>query len=256
MQRVSGALVWKTCVRSACLRPRCGHAVGRCLLISLAFPLVWVSLITPSVGQEAPHREFSANVLVRERGATSGYGARVYVKQDDLYLDLPDLGGGRHIPFWFLSDGTLDTVKEASIHEPSLEMPLVFVLHFRSTHADRFCEEFRAYYTEFEKFRDDLGEEDVKKLQHPQSFSCEPKGYEVVAERRCRTYRFVGIEEDVTNICFDPTLATIIEANSLSDLWIRLDRIEEKPQPQSLFIPPPDHIVMVKYRNWGQPAPH
>lgn len=40
-----------------------------------------------------------------------------------------------------------------------------------------------------------------------------------------------------------------------SDVWMRLDKIEEKPQPESLFNPRPDHIVVVKYENWGETTP-
>jgi hypothetical protein len=171
MRDLAEMLIRKHWARSAFWGSRRKQSLRRFFLISLAFPLAWVALIRASVGQEAPHREFSAIVLVRETGTTAGYGARVYVKQDALYLDLPDLAQGRRIPFWFLSDGTLATVKEALVHEPSLEMPLVFMLHFRPTHPDRFCEEFRAYYVAFEKLRDDLSGEELQKLQHPQKLS-------------------------------------------------------------------------------------
>ena len=98
----------------------CPGRVWRCsptrnCMICLSLFLLSVVLFSSSAAQEmAPHREFSANVLMRMGTEKSGIGARIKVKQDNLYLDYPDLVHHRHIPFWFLSNGLVASVKEAT----------------------------------------------------------------------------------------------------------------------------------------------
>ncbi len=230
--------------------------------ISLAFLLLAeAGLIGISVGQEVPHREFSANVLLRMGTEKSGVGARIYVKEGDLYLDYPDLVHRRPIPFWFLSNGLVASVKAARDEEfnPGPADPLLigFLLRFRPANPDHFCEEFRIHYIERMKAEADelgggkLSRLDLQELKNlEKNFTCEQTDHEIVANRDCRTYRFAGIEEYWTTIAFDPKLGAIlqVEMNPPQGLVVRLDAVQEKPQPAALFVPPPDHIVLAKLR--------
>jgi hypothetical protein len=230
----------------------------RYCVVCLGLFLLSVVLFSSSAAQEAvPHREFSANVLMRMGAEKSGIGARLYVKQDDLRLDFPDLAHRGQIPFWFLSDGVVASVKAASDEDFNPGGGPLFVgifLRFRPMNPDRFCEEFRPYFIEFMRASaGELSDEDLEKLQNPQNFACEQTGQEIVALRDCRTYRFagVGMEEYWTSVSFDPKLATIlqIKLNPPRGMMLQLDAIKEEPQPSSLFIPPPDHVVVIDLKN-------
>jgi hypothetical protein len=273
MRSASAMLIGKAWARPAFLGPRRKHSWRRCLLISLALPSVLVALIRPSVGQETPHREFSANVLMRMGTEKSGSGARVYVKEDNVYLDFPDLAHGRHIPVWFLSDGVVVSVKEAWSDEDSNDeafnpgpsdpfssgdpFSVGFFLRFRPTNPNRLCEELRSYYIEFMQGGGRLRNEDLKNLQKPDNFRCEQTGHEMVTVRDCRTYRLAsGLSEYWITISFDPKLTAILQVqwNPPQGLILRLDAIKEGPQPSSLFVPPPDHIVVVDPKKPGHVA--
>lgn len=140
----------------------------------LSLFLLSVVLFSSSAAQEmAPHREFSANVLMRMGTEKSGIGARIQLKQDNLYLDYPDLVHHRHIPFWFLSNGLVASVKEATDEDfnpgPGGPLFLGIFLRFRPANPDRFCEEFRPYFIEFMKASaGELSDEDLTRLQNPE----------------------------------------------------------------------------------------
>jgi hypothetical protein len=234
------------------------RSLKRSCVICLSLFLLSVVLFSSSAAQEGvPHREFSANVLMRMRTEQSGIGARIQVKQDNLHLDYPDLVHHRQIPFWFLSNGLVASVKEATDEDfnpgPGGPLFLGVFLRFRPANPDRFCEEFRPYFIEFMKASaGELSDEDLARLQNPENFACEQTGREIVALRDCRTYRFAGfgMEEYWTSVAFDPKLTTIlqIELNPPQGLILKLDAIKEGPQPSSLFIPPRDHIVVINLK--------
>lgn len=225
--------------------------------------LLFFGLITVLPGLSAeedvvPRREFSAHLLMRMSKEKSGVGAQLYVKQDNLYIDYPDLVNKRRIPFWFLSNGQVATVKAAQDESfnPGPANPMVagMLLRFHSTDADHFCEEFRSYSIKIMKAGGELGEEDLRNLQNPKNFPCEQTGHETVAGRDCFTYRaaafIVGAEGWMT-LSFDPKLAAIlhIEINPPQGLILLLDTIKEGPQPASLFVPAPDHVVLMDLKN-------
>jgi len=202
-----------------------------------------------------PDREFSAKVLMRMAKEKSGVGARVYVKQGDVYLDFPDLVNKRHIPFWFLSNGVVASVKAATDENfnPGPTNPLVagIFLRFHPTNADRFCQEFRSYSLAIMKAQPDgLSDEALRNLQKPESFPCEQTGHESVAGRDCATFRVAGFilgQEEWMTISLDPKLATILQVrvSPPQGLIVLLDAIEEGPQSADLFVLPPDHVTLL-----------
>ncbi len=248
-------------LRSVFFGPQRKHSWRRLYLISLAFFLAGAGLIATLVGQEVSHREFSANVLLRMGTEKSGIGARIYVKEGDLYLDYPDLVHRRRVPFWFLSNGLVVSVKAARDEEfnPGPADPLLigFLLQFHPANPDHFCEEFRVHYIERVKVEaaelsggklSDLDLQGLKNLE--KNFACEQTHHEIVANRDCRSYRFAAIEEYWTKVAFDPKLGAIlqVEMNPPRGLVVHLDAVKEEPQPAALFVPPPDDIVLAKLR--------
>src|SRR5215469_12040302 len=117
--------------------------------VVLLFALISVPAGLSAAQDIAPSREFSAHLLMRMSKEKSGVGAQLHVKQDDLYIDYPDLVNKRRIPFWFLSNGQVATVKAAQDESfnPGPANPMVagMLLRFHPTDADHFCEEFRSY---------------------------------------------------------------------------------------------------------------
>ena len=220
--------------------------------------IVLIAVLPGSLaGQDAPrHREFSAVVLMREATQNSGFGVRVNVKDANVYVDLVD-GKGRHVPFWFLTDGLTASAKEYPVlaqewedagSGPSMDPFTVgLMLRFHPAHADRFCEELRSYTIEVVKA---FSEGSLENPWSSQEFPCEYTGRETVAGRNCPTYRvpadFMRIGENWTTVSFDPQLATILQVHiSPPKGWIlRLEAIKEGPQPASLFVLPPDHVVI------------
>lgn len=209
-----------------------------------------------SAGQDAPrHREFSAYVLQREATQNSGFGVRVNVKDANAYVNLVD-GKGRHVPFWFRSNGVIASAKEypalAQEWEDAGSGPSVnwfavgLMLPFHPAHPDRFCEELRSYTIEVLKAFDE-GSHEAWSLEE---FPCEYTGRETVAGRNCPTYRvpgdFVTMGENRATVSFDPQLATILQVHISppAGVILRLDAIKEGPQPDSLFVLPPDHVVI------------
>ena len=216
--------------------------------------------LIPTIAREDDsRREFSADVLIRMGAGPAGnegIGARVHVREGDLYLDFPDLAHHGHIPFWFLSNGVVASVKAATDEnfDPGPGGPLFVgtLLRFRPVNRDHFCEEFRSYYVEaLEAGARESGDEEELKvldgLRKPENFPCEETGRELVAQRQCRVYRVGAISESWTFISFDPKLAAItqVRVNPPQGLILRLETIQEKPQSISLFTPPPDRIVLV-----------
>lgn len=227
-------------------------------------------LIPATAPENAWRREFSADVLIRMGAGPAGnegIGARVYVREGDLYLDFPDMAHHGHIPFWFLSNGVVASVKAATDEnfDPGPGGPLFVgtLLRFRPVNPDHFCEEFRSYYVEaLEAGARESGDEEelkiLERLRKPENFPCEETGREMVAQRECRIYRVGVVSESWTFISFDPKLATILQVrvNPPQGLILRLETIQEKPQPISLFTPPPDCVVLahVNDRRTGRRA--
>lgn len=226
--------------------------------LRVAVVLLFVFIAVPlglSAGQDAaPPREFSAHLLMRMSKEKSGVGAQLYVKQDNLYIDYPDLVNKRRIPFWFLSSGVVAAGKAASDESfnPGPANPLAagVLLRFRPTDAGHFCEEFRSCSIKILEQGGDLSDTALQNVQKPENFPCEQTGHETVAGRDCLTYRvaafILGLEGWMT-IAFDPKLAAIlhVEINPPQGLILLLDTIQEGPQPDSLFVPAPDHVVLV-----------
>ena len=210
-------------------------------------------LLSLSSSQDAaPQREFSAHLLMRMGTEKSGVGVQVHVKQDSVYLDYPDLVHHGRIPFWFLSNGVVASVKAATDKDfnPGPADPLLAgeLLRFRPRNPDHFCEEFRAYSIGMMKvIGEGVDDETRKNLQNPDNYPCEQTGQETVAQRECRTYRAVGFPQYWMTISFDPKLATIVRAqiNPPQGLILLLDGIKEEPQPASLFVPAADHVVLI-----------
>ena len=224
------------------------------------------SLLAVSTGQDAAlQREFSARLLMRMGTGKSGVGAQLHVKQDNLYLDFPDLVRKSHIPFWFLSNGVVASVKAATDEDfnPGPTNPLTagLLLRFHATSSDHFCEEFRSYSIQTLKASDEgLTVDAFQRLQKPENFPCELTGRETVAGRDCVTYRaaafILGLEDWMT-ISFDPKLGTIlgVQVNPPQGLILRLDSIKEESQPSSLFVLPPEHVVLIDLSKPAAAAP-
>lgn len=234
------------------LRPTTRHSSAVQFLCVLGIMGFAATLIAQD---SARNREFSANVLMRMGNKQPGIGARIHVRNDNLYLDYPDLDNHRRVPFWFLGNGLVATVKEASDEEfnpgPANPFFVGFLLRFHPANPDRFCEEFGRHYLEMVRASDEEQSDEVRKeLEKPGNFVCEPTGHEIVAQRDCRTFRFVGVgvlSESWTTISFDPKLAAIlqIQVNPPNGLSVRLDDIQEAPQLDSLFVPTPGYVVVV-----------
>lgn len=232
----------------------------------LGFFLGTASLLAMWAGQDAaPQREFSAHLLMRMGTEKSGVGAQLHVKQDNLYLDFPDLARKSRIPFWFLSNGVVASVKAAIDEDfnPGPTNPLTagLLLRFHGTSPDHFCEEFRSYSIQTLKASDEgLTVDAVQRLQKPENFPCEQTGRETVAGRDCVTYRvaayILGLEDWMT-ISFDPKLGTIVDVqvNPPQGLILRLDSIREEPQSPSLFVLPPEHVVLIDLSKPAGAAP-
>lgn len=234
------------------LRPTTRHFSSVRFLRALSMMGFAATLIAQNA---ARHREFSANLLMRMGTKQPGIGARMHVKEDNLYLEYPNLDNHRRIPFWFLGNGLVATVKEGVDEEfnPGPANPFVvgFLLRFRPTSPDRFCEEFSRHYIEMVKASDDQPSDEVRKeVENPGNVACEPTGQETVAQRACRSFRFAGVgvlSESWTTISFDPKLAAILQirVNPPNGLSVRLDDIQEAPQLDSLFVPSPGYVVVV-----------
>ena len=232
----------------------------------LGFFMGTASLVAVSAGQDAiPQREFSAHLLMRMGTEKSGVGAQIHVKQDNLYLDFPDLARHGRIPFWFLSNGVVASVKAATDEDfnPGPTNPLAagLLLRFHATSPDHFCEEFRAYSIQTLRASEEgLTVDAVQRLQKSENFPCEQTGRKTVAGRDCVTYRaaafILGLEDWMT-MSFDPKLGTIteVQVNPPQGLILRLDSIKEEPQPSSLFVLPPEHVVMIELSKPAAAAP-
>lgn len=224
------------------------------------------ALLALSAGQDAvPQREFSAHLLMRMGTEKSGVGAQIHVKQDNLYLNFPDLARHGRIPFWFLSSGVVASVKAATDEDfnPGPTNPLAagHLLRFHATSPDHFCEEFRTYSIQTLRASEEgLTVDAVQRLQKSENFPCELTGRETVAGRDCVTYRaaaFIMGLEDWMTMSFDPKLGTMIkvQVNPPQGLIVLLDSIKEEPQSSSLFVLPPEHVVLIDLSKPAVAAP-
>ena len=147
---------------------------------------------------------------------------------------------------------------------PGAANPLLVgtLLRFRSTNPDRFCEEFRPYYIEVLKASaGELDDKDLKileSLQNPENFPCEQTGHEIVAQRDCRILpiccTFGILDVSYLSILRWPR-SYKVRINPPQGLVLRLDAIKVEPQPSSLFIPLPDHIVLARLKKRGRVPP-
>ena len=201
-------------------------------------------------------REFSAHLTMGMAVEKERLDVPIYIKQDQLYMDFPGPENKPRIPFWFLSNGTVDSVKAVKDpdFDPGPANPILagFLLLFRPTNAENFCQEFRPYYLAMMNATGArLSDARMKSLEDAQNFPCEQTGHEVFAQRDCTTYRFSAMAEYWTLIDFDPKLGAILQVqyNPSQGLILRLDNIKEGPQPGSLFVPSPAYVVFVTMKN-------
>jgi hypothetical protein len=197
-------------------------------------------------------REFSAHLIMGMGVEKERLDVPVYIKQDQLYMNFPGPENKPRVPFWFLSNGTVDSVKAVNGPDfnPGPLNPILagFLLLFRPTSAENFCKEFRSYYLAMMNATGArLSDATMKSLEDSRHFPCERTGHEFFAQRDCVIYRFSAMTEYWTLIDFDPKLEVILQVqyNPPQGLILRLANIKEGPQRDSLFVPPPGRLVFV-----------
>jgi hypothetical protein len=203
-------------------------------------------------------REFSGHLIMGLAVEKERLDVPVYIKHDQLYMDFPGPKNKPRIPFWFLSNGAVDSVKAVKDPDfnPGPANPILagFLLLFRPTSDDHFCQEFRPYYLAMMNATGaGLSDAQMKALEDAQHFPCEQTGRETFSERECVTYRFSAMTEYWTLIDYDPKLAEIlrVQYNPPQGLILQLDDIKESPQSNRLFVPSTGHIVFVSLKKPG-----